>query len=232
MKNRLNDEVLLYLSQMSIRPASVCEIQTKDGISLYRILSGSQSFVLKYFENESDRREIKNYEILTSLGIKTLSLIAKTETFLLMEDVGRSDIFRLGIADDLSDPIIAMQIAKWYKELHLNGRRFIAEFSGALYDESDVITKANIEFIKVRTGTQYEPVWSVLDNDFELIKNKISGVERTLTYNDFYYTNLIVASDKSSAFMFDYNLLGKGYVYADIRNVCSALGSDAKAALL
>ena len=36
---------------------------------------------------------------------------------------------------------------------------------------------------------------------------------RTLTYNDFYYTNMMVAKDKSSALMFDYNLLGKGYVY-------------------
>ena len=37
----------------------------------------------------------------------------------------------------------------------------------------------------------------------------------TLTYNDFYYTNLAVLKDGTSAIMFDYNLLGKGYAYAD-----------------
>ena len=55
---------------------------------------------------------------------------------------------------------------------------------------------------------------------------------RVLTYNDFYYTNLIIAKDKSSAFMFDYNLLGKGYVYSDIRNVCSSLGENAQKAFI
>jgi len=41
-----------------------------------------------------------------------------------------------------------------------------------------------------------------------------------------------VARDKSAALVFDYDLLGKGYVYADIRNVCSSLGKKAKAAFL
>ena len=62
--------------------------------------------------------------------------------------------------------------------------------------------------------------------------SKIKNLPRVLTYNDFYYTNLIVAKDKSSAFMFDYNLLGKGYVYSDIRNVCYSLGENAKRTFL
>ena len=35
-----------------------------------------------------------------------------------------------------------------------------------------------------------------------------------------------------SLFLLTHKLLGKGYVYADIRNVCSSLGEDAKAAFL
>jgi hypothetical protein len=43
---------------------------------------------------------------------------------------------------------------------------------------------------------------------------------------------MVVRKDKSEAFMFDYNLLGKGYAYADIRNVCSVLGESARRVFL
>jgi hypothetical protein len=49
----------------------------------------------------------------------------------------------------------------------------------------------------------------------------------TLTYNDFYWTNLAVGRDSSTALMFDYNFLGIGYRYADVRNVCSSLSDRA-----
>ena len=67
---------------------------------------------------------------------------------------------------------------------------------------------------------------------FDEFKARLDALPRTLTYNDFYYTNLIVAKDLTTAFMFDYNMLGKGYVYADIRNVCCQLGVEARAAFL
>ncbi len=43
---------------------------------------------------------------------------------------------------------------------------------------------------------------------------------------------MVVAKDKSSALMFDYNLLGKGYAYTDVRNVLSALSEKAGKAFL
>lgn len=52
------------------------------------------------------------------------------------------------------------------------------------------------------------------------------SLTRTLTYNDFHYTNLVVARDGSAVLIFDYNLLGRGYVYSDIRNVCGHLGNE------
>ena len=60
----------------------------------------------------------------------------------------------------------------------------------------------------------------------------MDGARRTLTYNDFYYTNLAVARDGGSALMYDYGLLGAGYAYADVRNVCSALRGGAREAFL
>jgi len=41
-----------------------------------------------------------------------------------------------------------------------------------------------------------------------------------------------VARDGSAALVFDYDLLGKGYVYGDLRNVCSSLGEKAREAFL
>ena len=43
---------------------------------------------------------------------------------------------------------------------------------------------------------------------------------------------MVVAQDKSSALMFDYNLLGKGYAYSDVRNVLSSLSEEAGKAFL
>ena len=60
----------------------------------------------------------------------------------------------------------------------------------------------------------------------------LGNARKTLTYNDFYYTNMVVARDGSAAFMFDYNLLGKGMVVSDLRNVTYSLSPAAKDAFL
>ena len=76
------------------------------------------------------------------------------------------------------------------------------------------------------------PAWAQLEAQYEEILSLLHRVKRTLTYNDFYYTNLIVEKDASSALMFDYNLLGKGYAYGDVRNVLSSFSNEAGAAFL
>lgn len=43
---------------------------------------------------------------------------------------------------------------------------------------------------------------------------------------------MVVAKDTSSALMFDYNLLGKGYAYTDVRNILSSLSEEAGKAFL
>ena len=72
----------------------------------------------------------------------------------------------------------------------------------------------------------------MLEQNYAAINDLLRKARRTITYNDFYYTNMVVAKDKSSAFMFDYNLLGKGYAYTDVRNVLSALSKEAGKAFL
>ena len=101
-----------------------------------------------------------------------------------------------------------------------------------MYDEADYFTLENIACIKEKTGTQDALAWALLEQSFPAICDMLCNTKRTLTYNDFYYTNMAAAKDKSSALMFDYDLLGKGYAYTDVRNVLSSLSEEAGKAFL
>ena len=228
----INSKIKQELKNLNIPYNSIDLIQNKDGVIVARVQSGEKSNIIKFFQNEDYKREIKNYELLNSLNIPTVTVIGFTDSAILMEDVSQSAVFRLAAKEDLDDVVIAQRIAEWYKLLHTTSRAYAEKHGSELYDETDFITRDNIEFIKEKTGTQNLPVWRLIDGNFETIVSKIKCLPRVLTYNDFYYTNLVVSKDKSSAFMFDYNLLGKGYVYSDIRNVCSSLGKDAGKAFL
>ena len=220
------------LKKLNIPYNTIDLIQNKDGVIVARVQSDEKSYIIKYFQNEDFKREIKNYQLLYDLSIPTVKVFGFADSAILMEDILQSDTFRLATKEDLDDVVIASKIAKWYKLLHTRIKDFTEGNITELYDETDFITRDNIEFIKEKTGTQSLPVWKIIDDNFDVIVSKIRSLPRVLTYNDFYYTNLIVAKDKTSSFMFDYNLLGKGYVYSDIRNVCYSLGEDAKKAFL
>lgn len=220
------------LKKLNIPYSTINLIQNKDGVIVARVQGDAKSYIIKYFQNEEFKREIKNYQLLDALNIPTVKVFGFTDSAILMEDVSQSDIFRLATKEDLDDVVIASKIAEWYKLLHTSSENFVKENIAELYDETDFITRENIEFIKEKTGTKNLPVWKLINDNFDVIVSKIRSLPKVLTYNDFYYTNLIVAKDKTAAFMFDYNLLGKGYVYSDIRNVCSSLGEYAKKAFL
>lgn len=220
------------LKKLNATYSAIDLIQNKDGVIVARVRNCTTSHIIKYFQDEDFKREIKNYQLLDALNIPTVKVFGFTDSAILMEDVSQSDTFRLATKEDLNDSAIASRIAEWYKLLHTSSNDFAGIHSTDIYDETEFITRENIEFIREKTGTQSLPVWKLIDDNFDIIISKIKNLPRVLTYNDFYYTNLIVAKDKSSAFMFDHNLLGKGYVYSDIRNVCSSLGENAKKAFL
>lgn len=225
-------KIKLELKKLNIVYSTINLIKNKDGVIVARVQTDEKSYIIKYFQNEDFKREIKNYQLLKTLNIPTINVFGFTDSAILMEDVSQSDIFRLATNEDLDDVAIVSEIAEWYKLLHTRSKDFTEGNITELYDETDFITRDNIEFIKEKTGTQNLPVCKLIDDNFDSIVSKIKSIPRVLTYNDFYYTNLIVAKDKTSAFMFDYNLLGKGYVYSDIRNVCSSLGEEAKKAFV
>lgn len=225
-------EAMAEAEKMGIKPDSFSRIREKDGIALIRIKSGGKSFVLKYFRNADFRREIRIYRILEETGIRTIKICSATKKALLMEDISESETLRLGKEEDMSDPEVAKALAEWYKKLHLAGYKYLPMHSEDFYSENAVITKENLAFIKSATKTENLPVWKLIGENFEKIKAAIESERKTFNYNDFYYTNLVVAKNKSEAFMFDYNLFGKGAAYSDINNVCWSLSEKAKKAFL
>lgn len=211
------------LQRMDIAYDSLILIRDKDGVSVWRVITNDGSVVMKCFDKSEYRREIANYQLLNSLGIPTLKFIAHTNCSFIMEDIECSK-YRLATMEDVSDPEIAKKIARWYKALHKNGHEYAN--THPMFDECDTITIENINTIKEKTGTEGLPVWKLIEENLDKILSTAMILLRTLNYNDFYYTNLVVARDGSSALMIDYNLLGKGYIYSDIRNVCCSLGND------
>lgn len=224
--------VYAQLACMGKRADSVEIIREKDGVIVARVRDGVQSCVFKGFVHENFRREIAHYCTLAALGMPTLQVLAHTDASLLLEDVETSERWRLGAESDMDSPAVAIALAAWYKRLHAVGYDYVARHGKGLYDENDVITRENLVAIQQRTHTEGLRVWSVIDQNMDALLSCIHGARRTLTYNDFYYTNLVVAHDGGEAMMFDYNLLGKGYAYADVRNVCSSLSARAGEAFL
>jgi len=222
-----NEAIRLFaeseLRKMNLPYENLSLIRSKDGISVWRFASSNNRFVLKCFETPEYRREITNYQVLSAIDVPTFQMIAYTDCSFVMEDIDYST-FRLATAEDVSNPRIAEKIAFWYKALHENGRRYSGLRS--LYDECASFTPENLANIKAKTQTESLPVWGAIEANFGKITSALAALPRTVTYNDFYFTNLAVAHNLSSAIVFDYNMLGQGYAYADIRNVCGSLGSD------
>ncbi|WDV45788.1 hypothetical protein PV797_20190 [Clostridiaceae bacterium M8S5] len=205
-------------------------IREKNGVHVYRVIANDNAYVIKYFSDNQFAREISNYKILNSIKVPTIRLIEHTNKSLLLEDICESSIYRLGITDDLDDCYIARKIAKWYKTLHNQGQHVLNLED--LYCEHNIIKKDSIIRLKDKTSEQDNKVWSLLLDNFNELMNIISSIKLTMTYNDFYWTNLIVRKDKTEALMYDYNLMGKGYRYSDIRNVCTALSPASRKAFL
>lgn len=213
------------LSLMGFSCDNMTVFQKKDGIIVARVASNGRSLILKYFDRTEHRREIGNYAMLAAHRIPTLPLIATTDRALLLEDIAKHPIWRLGRKEDLHDPAIARKIAVWYRQLHN-----VDTVPTHLYDPTDDFTLEHIALIKKKTDTAHESAWAVLEENFYAIYQQLATAPRTLVYNDFYYTNLAVAED--TALMFDYNLLGRGYAYSDLRNVISSLSPAAAEAFL
>ena len=218
---------ILQLAKMGVWLPESAFLRDKAGIALYRVSSEGNSYILKVFANMEDRREIANYKLLASLGVPTLPMIKHTDCALLLPDLEFDPLYRTGRAEDLNDPDVARALGRWYRLLHEKGRElFKSQAFDDIYDWTDILTLENMEFTAEKTNSRDNPLWPALRDRFTELRRRVDGFSRTLAYNDFWWTNLAVARDKSSAMMLDFNLMGRGYAYGDIRNVTSALSKD------
>lgn len=194
-------------------------IRDKEGVIVARVFTGEGTRILKVFEDEPSRREIANYHILTELGVPTLKVFRMTERSILMEDIEASPVLRLGREEDLHDPEVIQALAKWYRLLHGRGEEYVMAHGAGMYDEWDLFTRENIGLLMNALGGECRKPLERLEGRYPELRARMDAAPKTLCYNDFYYTNLAVADDKSMALMFDYNYLGKGCPINDFTNV-------------
>lgn len=218
------------LETMGFSPKGLTEIRSKDGVHVWRFVDGSRRLVIKVLERQADRRELANYALLQQLGLQTLPVLAATEKSLVLPDLQFDPGYRLGEEADLRDPLVAAALGHWYRQLHGLGRSWVRDHGREQYDEADLLTAENLELVRQRTGTEAAPFWSALCAKWAAFSACVQAAGKTMTYNDFYYTNLVVARDRSAAFPFDYNWMGKGCVLADLGNVTYYMDDRAKAA--
>lgn len=201
-------------------------LQSKEGVIVARVRLEDRTAILKCLENTAFRREISNYDVLRRCGIPTIPVLGQSDRSLLLEDIEASDVYRMGLEGDLDDPAVIRALAKWYKTLHTKGSRYVQQNGEGLYEEWDCITPQTIEAIRESFGlADCEGLRALLEHGGQL-RESLDAAPRTLTYNDFYYTNLVVRNDASEAMMLDYNLLGKGCYISDIRNVIYWLSEE------
>ncbi|MGI5899458.1 MAG: hypothetical protein ACOX8S_05970 [Christensenellales bacterium] len=202
-------------------------LRAKDGIHVFKGSLDGQRCVFKYFETTEHRREIENYRILQRLKVPTIKTFALGEKSIAMEDIDFSHEWRLGIPEDMQNISVAKALANWYFMLHERGAN--APELDCLYCEYDDVNEEGVESLCQKLPQSAE-TFGYIQGNFVRLRQIIDSPDLTLVYNDFYWTNLAARKDGQSAMMFDYNLLGKGYRYGDIRNVQSSLCKNAAAA--
>lgn len=224
----INEELKKYQIQNSINKI----ISNKEGIIVARIISSTERYIIKLINNDIYLREIENYTLLNKLGIQTATVIYSSNRSILLEDIESSFHFRLAKKNDMDKPNVIRAIASWYRELHSKGEEYFTNNNDkCLYSETNQINEDAVKLIKKKSGYNNSKFWEKLLYILPVIKEQCQKY-KTITYNDFHYTNLAVSKNEKRAFMFDYNLLGEGLAYSDVRNVTYDLSDNMKKVFL
>ena len=217
--------------KIGLIPDKIEEIRNKDGIYLYRVRCKNGTFVLKYFDRAQDPRELEYYTLLAQAGVPTLAVIGITDHAIAMEDLNISPRWRLGVEEDLNNPVTARNLAQWYRTLH-DASGLILPNKENWYSEYGLLTKENLRETALRIDIVPIETWDFIIEHLDHLVGLIEKMEPVVNYNDFYYTNLAVGRNGREAIMFDYNFMGKGYRAADLRNVCASMRSKSASAFL
>jgi len=201
------------------------ELSNKDGIIVHSFEYLGVHYVLKQFMNKIHTREILNYRLLNELELPTMNVIQVEQNSILLEDINFNISYRLATKSDLEKTSIITSLAKWYRRLHDQGRRYFKDHPKMyLYSEIEDLTDENLALIRNHLCYGSDDFWQNI-NELVSLSKRYTKANRTLNYNDFSYVNVIVARDFKDAYLFDYNFMGEGLAYFDIRNVLSGIPS-------
>ena len=233
---RNQQEIGVSLSKLGVPAGEIRRVETisvRPGRRLYRIRTHKGSYVLKSFPVGNPGNEIKGYSLLRQLSVPTLDVIAMTETDLLLEDLTCSETWRLATEPDAGDRHVRRAVARWYWHFHEKGSALAASGSGLppfLKREEDLLDRAGIESAGRALGLSRMDSWRLAADHIDLLKRSLSDFGTTLNYNDFHWTNLALSRKSGpgmEAIVFDYDLLGIGTRYSDVRNAVGSLSGEA-----
>ncbi len=225
------------LGDLSPDPATVERIDVlseRHDHALWRVVTAERSYVLKWLPEGDGRVEVEGYRLLQELGVPTLPLHGSTGQALLLEDLARSDRWRLAVEADATRADVGRAVARWYRIFHDAGEALLAagDSPAFLTRETDELNPDTILAIGPAVGLADHRVWDLAADHVELLKAAAERLSVTLNYNDFYWTNLALSRGgcKPEAIVFDYHLLGVGMRYSDCRNVTASLSGGAAGA--
>ena len=233
---RNQQKIGVTLNRLGVPAGEILGVETisvRPGHRLYRIRTHRCAYVLKSFPVGNPGNEIKGYSLLRQLGVPTLEVIAMTETDLLLEDLTCSETWRLANEPDAGDRHVGRAVARWYWHFHEKGSALAASGSGLppfLKREEDLLDRAGIESAGRALGLSRLDSWRLAADHIDLLKRSLSDFGTTLNYNDFHWTNLALSRKSGpgmEAIVFDYDLLGIGTRYSDVRNAVDSLSGEA-----
>lgn len=203
-------------------------LSDEDGVLVVAGTLDDLPVVVKRFASTAGRREVATYRLLERLGVPTLPLLGSGPDWVILEELTSAG-YRKATADDLADPQIARLVAQWYDALHAAGDTLASEAID--FSELDLIDEAGLTAVEAR-WPDLAPTLAWARGQLPAWRELLASLPRTLTHNDFWFTNLAVHWDGSSALLYDYNLTGMGLRASDLRNVLLGLTPAAGRAFL
>lgn len=217
----MDDDIKQELEKYYIYDSNILNLSVlsdKDNILVIKFTHEGKNYVFKYFKDDFQKREVENYNLLKKLGITTVKIYGMHSNSILMEDLTSNENTRLAAISDLKDEPIVRSLAKWYLKLHTSGKEYVNNNEiKTMYCELDSLSYQRIEYIREKSNYDDEEFWELFYKNFNNIK-KMYMDKVTITYNDFFYGNMGIVNN-NDVIMFDFNLMGIGLAYFDIKNV-------------
>lgn len=225
------------LEALGIGAAEIDSLETlrrRDTHTVYRLVLAKGSYILKCFQDAHPGRELAVYDLLNSCRVPTLSVHARSDNAILLEDLGHSPAWRQAQDTDQDTVATGHAIAAWYRQLHTAGYACVGEgrgqaaFLGSWVEEIKIDDLQRVE--KTFSFTD-EPGWRQALTHLDALKSAYLSLPQTFNYNDFAFENLALSRSSAqplAAVVYDYDQFYTGLVYSDWRNVIGGLRGAAR----